>query len=285
MKRREFFQGMFLAAAAGTGMNLPAAEAMGERKTFLQRLAENRPFFIGHRGCQPLAPENTIPSFVCACRLGIQAIETDVQRTKDGVLVCSHDADMKRVFGADLKISQTTYADLCRFPAKIGKKWATWDPSLLRLPTFDEYLEICARYDKVPFIETKGDVSIVKDVLQAVEKRKMMRIAVLSSIQFPHIEETRRLNGEIFIHHIFSTPELMEKIAKMGNGGLSYNYPKLEDVPKRLIEKTHEKGVKVCLRAGDSAEAVRRMLAMGLDYIPSNNAIPLVWQAAMPPAG
>ena len=278
MKRREFFQGMFLATAFGTGMTARAAEVPGERKTFLQRLAENRPFFIGHRGCQPLAPENTIPSFVCACRLGVHAIETDVQRTKDGVLVCSHDADMKRVFGEALNISQKTYADLCKFPAKIGKKCVTWDPSLLRLPTFDEYLEICTMYDKVPFIETKGDVSIVKDVLLAVEKRKLTRIAVLSSIQFPHIEEARRLNGEIFIHHIFSTPELMEKIAKFGNGGLSYNYPKLEDVPAGLIEKTHAKGVKVCLRAGDTAETVKRMLAMGLDYIPSNNAIPLVWR-------
>ena len=66
----------------------------------------------------------------------------------------------------------------------------------------------------------------------------------------------------------------MLQIAKMGNGGLSYNYPVLDDVPEGLIEKTHEAGVKVCLRAGDSEESLARMIAMGLDYIPTNCTLP-----------
>ena len=56
----------------------------------------------------------------------------------------------------------------------------------------------------------------------------------------------------------------------MGNGGLSYNYPNLDDVPEGLIEETHKNGVKVCLRAGDNPESVKRMIEMGLDYIPTN---------------
>ena len=71
-------------------------------------------------------------------------------------------------------------------------------------------------------------------------------------------------------------PQVLEmlEIAKMGNGGLSYNYPNLDDVPEGLIEATHENGVKVCLRAGDTPESVKRMLDMGLDYIPTNRTEP-----------
>ena len=52
--------------------------------------------------------------------------------------------------------------------------------------------------------------------------------------------------------------------------GLSYNYKDLTAVPDGLIEKTHKAGVRVCLRAGDTRETVLKMLAMGLDYIPTN---------------
>ena len=46
-------------------------------------------------------------------------------------------------------------------------------------------------------------------------------------------------------------------------------------VPEGLIGRTHAMGLRVCLRAGDTPEAVRRMLAMELDYIPSNRMFAL----------
>jgi glycerophosphoryl diester phosphodiesterase len=46
---------------------------------------------IGHRGAAAVAPENTIASFRRAVELGPEAMELDVQRTKDGHLVVMHD--------------------------------------------------------------------------------------------------------------------------------------------------------------------------------------------------
>lgn len=45
----------------------------------------------GHRGCRGLKPENTLPGFEVAIDQGVSSIETDVQRTRDGVLVLYHD--------------------------------------------------------------------------------------------------------------------------------------------------------------------------------------------------
>src|SRR5438128_789012 len=42
---------------------------------------------IGHRGAAGLAPENTFAGFDLALALGVDGIETDVQKTKDGKLV------------------------------------------------------------------------------------------------------------------------------------------------------------------------------------------------------
>jgi adenylyltransferase/sulfurtransferase len=45
----------------------------------------------GHRGARGLAPENTLPGFALAMKLGVTTLELDVVATRDGVLVISHD--------------------------------------------------------------------------------------------------------------------------------------------------------------------------------------------------
>ena len=105
--------------------------------------------------------------------------------------------------------------------------------------------------------------------------RACVRVAVLSSVSFDHIRAARRCDGEIFVHHIFSRPELLDELAAMGNAGLSYNYKDLSKVPDGLVGRVHAKGVKMCLRAGDTPESVAKMTALGLDYIPTNVTVPL----------
>ncbi len=44
-----------------------------------------------HRGIRPLAPENTLPAFTEAMRVGVDVIDMDINMTKDGKLVVTHD--------------------------------------------------------------------------------------------------------------------------------------------------------------------------------------------------
>ena len=226
-----------------------------------------KPLYIAHRGFTPVAPENSLISFKEAAKRKYWAIETDVHATSDGVLVCCHDCSLKRTFGVDVIIEETPYSELKKYVMNTGNNVEKYDAEMLRIPLFEEYLTICKDAGCVPFIETKGKV--VPQVLEMLESMGLTETSVLSSGNFEHIVEARKLSN-IFVHHIFSDYDKMLEIAKMGNGGLSYNYPNLDDVPEGLIEATHENGVKVCLRAGDTPESVKRMLDMGLDYIPTN---------------
>ncbi len=298
MNRRNFLKGMSFAALAGAAWEgralsrpdgtKPAQQchATPMRRSFLERLATKKdgPFLIAHRGCQSLAPENTVASFICAARLGLDAIETDVQLSADNALVCVHDATLKRMFGIDREVSSMSLEELRKLIPVKGKEkkgkikvngLESWPKEALRIPTFAEYLDVCERYDKVPFIETKGDVAVVKPVLDEVRRRGLAKVAVLSSGPFEHIREARRLDKEIFVHHIFSKPELLDELAAMGNAGLAYNCKNLAEVPEGLVERVHAKGVKMCLRAGDTPETVAAMVKMGLDYIPTNVTIPM----------
>ena len=49
-----------------------------------------------HRGARGHAPENTLLAFDLAFDLGADAIECDVQRSRDGELVIIHDGTVNR---------------------------------------------------------------------------------------------------------------------------------------------------------------------------------------------
>ena len=226
------------------------------------------PRIMAHRGFTPVAPENSLPSFEAAGKRGFWAIETDIRRTKDGVLICCHNATTAARFDRDLTIADSPYAELLTLTMAKGNGLERYSAEELRMPTFEQYLDICEKYGAVPFIESKE--MIIEEMFAVLRRRDMMGCSVLSSVNFDHVAEARRLDREIFIHHIFSNPERMLELAEMGYAGLSYNYPDLDLLPAGLIEETHAHGVKVCLRAGDTVETCMRMFALGLDYIPSN---------------
>ncbi|MGW3726664.1 glycerophosphodiester phosphodiesterase family protein [Streptomyces sp. NPDC000851] len=58
--------------------------------------AAEQPVVIAHRGASAQAPENTLAAVDKAAELGIQWVENDVQRTKDGELVVIHDDSLQR---------------------------------------------------------------------------------------------------------------------------------------------------------------------------------------------
>ncbi len=71
---------------------------------------------VAHRGDHDgiLVRENTLRAFDNASNAGVWGIECDVRWSADGVPVIHHDADCRRVFGSDLRIAETTRAELAR---------------------------------------------------------------------------------------------------------------------------------------------------------------------------
>ncbi|KAH6845158.1 PLC-like phosphodiesterase [Chaetomium sp. MPI-CAGE-AT-0009] len=72
------------------------------------RLPQN----IGHRGYKAAFPENTMAAFHGAVVAGAHALETDLHLSRDGVVVLSHDASLKRCFGIDTKIADCDWSYL-----------------------------------------------------------------------------------------------------------------------------------------------------------------------------
>lgn len=61
----------------------------------------SRPEVHGHRGCRGLFPENTLPAFLHAVRLGVAVLELDVVLSADGQVVVSHEPWMSATICLD----------------------------------------------------------------------------------------------------------------------------------------------------------------------------------------
>ncbi|MBI4882779.1 MAG: glycerophosphodiester phosphodiesterase [Actinobacteria bacterium] len=73
---------------------------------------------MAHRGASRVERENTVPAFRRAAQLGADAVELDVRRTSDGVLVVHHDVRVARLA---LPISETVYAELPDYVPTLGE--------------------------------------------------------------------------------------------------------------------------------------------------------------------
>ncbi len=233
---------------------------------------------IAHRGFTPMAPQNSLPAFLEAGRRRFWGIETDVRRTADGHLVCIHDATVDSLYQGSGAVSEMTISELRLMVRKeiekeypeqyIGGGVHCWSAEELCVPMYAQYLQICRSCGAVPFVELKTDdvVQVMEETVHYFKEEEV----VMSSSVFSHLEWVRKLTNKTFVHHIFSNEDYRQTLARWGRAGHAYNYQNLDEVPEGLIERDHELGVCVCLRAGDTHEQVRRMVEMGLDYIPTN---------------
>ena len=98
----------------------------------------SRPIIIAHRGAQADAPENTLSAFSEALRQGADAIELDVQQTKDKKLVIMHDFTLRRTTGKKGRVDQCTLKQIKSLDAG---SWFSQKYKGERVPTLGEVLD------------------------------------------------------------------------------------------------------------------------------------------------
>jgi glycerophosphoryl diester phosphodiesterase len=145
----------------------------------------------GHRGAPLELPENTLVSFAKALEHGVNAIETDVQVTADGVVVISHDGDGRRLCGVDAAIAQTPLAEVQRWRVAMPEGTPRpdgVDPDGLRIPTLQEALE---RFPDTFFnIDIKAESSeAVERVIRTIRLADAEKRVILASFHASNLDE------------------------------------------------------------------------------------------------
>jgi len=125
---------------------------------------------IAHRGESHDAPENTHSAINLAWQRNADAVEIDVQMTKDGKIVVIHDKSTLRTGKIPKRISNNTYEDLLQVDIGIfkGSKWKGE-----RIPLLADLLDYVPKI-KTLFIEIKSNDEIVEPLIKLIYQKKLM---------------------------------------------------------------------------------------------------------------
>jgi glycerophosphoryl diester phosphodiesterase len=249
-----------------------------------RRSALGRTLRIGHKGAAALAPENTLPSLERALEIGVDLVEFDVLDLADGTLVLAHSDDLHEV-------SHGTAAGRVR-----TKSLAELHAASPATPTLDAALAFLA--ERAPEVGIHLDLKwfgYEEPAVEALQRHGAVERTLVSSF---HPHSLRRV-GELepgltlgltypFDRRQLSRRRVLAPVVLGALVAMRRALPRKIDrlldaagatvatlhwgvVSQAAVERCHARGASVVAWTVDDPAVARRMEALGVDGIVSND--------------
>lgn len=214
-----------------------------------------RPQVIAHRGASKAERENTVAAFRRAGVMGAQAVELDVRRTNDGVLVVHHNPH----FGDGRLVSATDHADLPE-----------------HVPTLGEALDACA--GMWVNVEIKNDPaepdfdateSIADETIAHLLARDADDRWVISCFRMETVDRCRALAPQIKTAWLCAEAPsgVAQTLLKKGHFAL---HPWVAVLTRETVAACHAAGVQVNTWTCDDPARMAELIEWGIDGICTN---------------
>ena len=224
---------------------------------------------IGHAGLASLATANTREAFLYAARRSYYGIETDIRKTADGHFVCFHDPNLMDYAGLDITVEGSTLAELREVTLFDARKSGTTERGL-KIPTLEEYVEICKEYGKECIIELKPrfareDVIRIVDI---VDSLGYLDRSVFISFFDDNLAYVREHRPDVRVALTFSSVKegLFDKIIASGFDVLISTVI----IDREMVDLFHAEGRLVYSYTIDDPARAEELASWGVDFIITN---------------
>jgi glycerophosphoryl diester phosphodiesterase len=222
------------------------------------------PIPFAHRGGASEVPENTMPAFEHAVRLGYRYLETDVHVTADGELLAFHDDRLDRVTDAVGVIAELPWATVRQ--ARVDGR----EP----IPRFEELLD--AFPDVRVNVDPKHDAA-VEPLAEALRRTGAVERVCVGAFSDRRLDRLRSLVGA----HLCTSmgPRQVARLIAAsrrlpGVGGLRApcaqvptHQGRMPLVTERFVATAHRLGIQVHVWTIDDRVEMERLLDLGVDGI------------------
>jgi glycerophosphoryl diester phosphodiesterase len=225
---------------------------------------------IAHRGASRLAPENTLASVELAWRLGADAVEVDVQLTRDGRIVAIHDPTTDRTAGTHLEVATTHSAYLRRLDVGSRRHPQFAGESI---PFLEEVLETVPAGRQL-FVEVKCGPEILprlEEVITRSGKRSQIKLIGFdlgtmraAKRRLPDVPAYWLRDRCLWLPYSLS---LVKMAQACGLDGLDVHW---SGVTRRFTAAVRKAGLKLYIWTVDHPFHARRFRALGVDGITTN---------------
>ena len=227
-----------------------------------------------HRGYSAAAPENTIPAFKMSIASGAEYAELDVQMTKDGVAVLTHDTNLRRCTGLDANVYDLTYAEIEQLDAGsfFSKRFAG-----TKIPTLKQVLRLCKGRIKLN-IEIKPSAAtptLEAEVVRLIREEGFAEDCTVTSKSLDTLAQIKILAPEIRTGYITHSGFLGFHDQR------DVDFYSIENgsITVLTVWQAHLRGKTVSAWTVNRQEEIDRMIRLGVDDIITDN--PAIVQNAL----
>ena len=218
---------------------------------------------IAHRGASRLARENTIEAFELAVAMGVDGIELDVRRSRDGRLVVHHDVRIGDApTGGGAAIIDLDRSDL---PAHIPDLHDALVACTSRIGVTVN-IEIKNDPDEPDFDAARSIAPLVVREARAVGDRERW---LISSFDLAMIDAVVATGAGI------ATAWLVDEVPAgavtlLRARGHSALHPAVDTLVRSTVDACHDSGIAVNTWTCDDPERMRELIGWGIDGICTN---------------
>jgi glycerophosphoryl diester phosphodiesterase len=214
---------------------------------------------IGHRGAAALAPENTWESFDVALSVGVDAIETDVRATSDGVLILMHDERLERTTNGQGFVRTTPWSIIKTLDA------GAWFGDAYRgakVPLLQDTLEHYGKRTRL-ILEIKQP-HIELWVLEMVRKLHLLDVVTFTSFYFSVVQNLKTCMPAATVG--FLTSDLRhEKVRRVVAAGLNQFCPPARTISREQVSAWKELGLEIRVWGVKDPAVMMAALNAGVD--------------------
>lgn len=214
---------------------------------------------VGHRGAPRQAPENTLLSFRRAIDIGVDWIEFDLHKSKDGVLLVIHDDTVDRTTNGKGKVRDMTFEELQGLDAGDGQ----------RIPSLAQVIALAK--GKVGMDMEIKERGIEEDVVDAA--RRIGPQCIISSFIYDSIRMVKKMDPGIMTAAIMDRiPENPQDCLDMLRSDVKADALMLSKkiATEPFIGQIRRQDLKVGIWNADTPDEIEKYAAMDPYYLCSN---------------
>lgn len=240
-----------------------------------------RPLVMAHQGGADLAPSNTMAAFRNAAQMGVDVLELDVHTTKDGVVVVIHDATVDRTTNGvgsvhDLTLSELQKLDAgYRFSPDNGQTFPFRGQGVA-IPTLQEVLSAFPAL-RINIEIKQADPPMEQAVAELIQQAGAQNRVLVVASNLDVIERFRALMPDVAtgaseseVRGFFYAQTLRVSAFYRPTADalqVPENFGSIQVLSPHFVQAAHAREVAVHAWTINDPEAMRRLLAMGVDGI------------------
>jgi glycerophosphoryl diester phosphodiesterase len=252
---------------------------------FLQ--PRSQPLVIAHRGSSAYAPENTLAAFKLAVEQEADAIELDVDLTRDGHVVVVHDATIDRTTDGRGRVADLTLEEIRRVDAGAWKDAAFKGE---RVPLLKEVLEAVGKQLLIN-VELKGmalrGTGLEEKVAALIEQHDLIDRVILSSFNPFALRRAKQIDPRLACG-LLVAPDLSIFLRRAWLAPLiprlNARHPHHSQVNKAMVDQFHAQGLTVNAWTINQAGIAHAMVQAGVDGLMGDDPV-LIRETVEPPSG